>query len=395
MIKEVQGNDFFELARIEQNAYASVMNGSLEEREQLAKVYRSFSEDKAITAFGFYDPELIGGVLFYECTMNFHGKMIQVAAIGSLAVDLLHKKKHIAQQLIMYCIEQAKAKDFDMFYLYPFKTEFYRNFGFGYSTPMFTYHIKPEHLINNGNLKHLKRIIDNDYDKILDYHNHYTIKTNGMMMKTFGDLHKLKRYKKAQIVIHETKQINGYMIFTLESLKSNDIHGQKMVIHECLYNRDALLDFICFLHVQKDQVDYIEWSTHDINFHYLINQISYASKHKSLNILSIKSSETALGLMLLALNPSKLLKELSSRTSYHIQFKIKYPKKGIVLHHINSVDEPIIIELSINDFSSWVTGSITLVDLYQHALVKCSHPELLGTLDHDFNFSKPMSIARF
>lgn len=395
MIKEIPLSDFTRFASIEQNAYAPHFKGTRDERDQLADIFKKLTKDDSIIAFGYYEEDLIGAVLYYEFKQNFHGQMIVTAGIGSLAVDLLHKKKHVAQKLIKYCLEYAKNRDLELFYLYPFATDFYRNFGFGYSTKMVTYHIKPEDFIYKGDLKALKWIDKEDYQKVFDYHDQVAHERNGMMLKAFGDKYRLDRMDKAKVIVHETDQINGYMIFTQESLKLNDDMAQKIVVHEALYSRQALMDFIAFLHVQKDQIDYIEWASHDQNLHFLCNHISFASEPKTLDIIALKSSENAVGLMPLVLHPDKLLKRLSRKTNENVQFKIHYPKAAVEVYNIHFSKNFIEIELSINEFSSWITGAITLEELYQSHLLSCNKVEMLEKLDHDFNFKKPMNLGRF
>lgn len=395
MIKEITVKDFNKFAKIEQAAYAGVMNGTQEEADILSDVYRKFGQADHIRAYGYYDEDLIGCLLYYECKQNFHGEIIETAGIGSLAVDLLHKKKHVAQKLIKYCIDLARNRDVELFHLYPFKTGFYRNFGFGYSPPMATYHIKPDHLANRGSLSHLRRIDKSEYETIHSYHDHIAHDVHGMTLKTFGDKYRLERMKSARVIVHEKESINGYMIYSQESLKTKDDMAQKLIVHEALYTKEALLDFMSFLHVQKDQIDYIEWATHDQNLHYLFEEISFASDPKTLDILSLKSSENALGIMPMALHPDRLLKRIAHRTQKNVRFKIHFPQTAVQTYNIHFSTQGIEIELSINDFSSWVTGAISLQALYDRGLITCNQGDKLGHLDRDLMLKSPINLTRF
>ena len=91
-IKKIE-NNFYEMTRIQQMAYASSFNGTKEEIDKVKEIYRELVAQGDIMAYGAYEEHLMGCLLHYDFKTNFHGQMIPTAGIGSLAVDLLHKKK--------------------------------------------------------------------------------------------------------------------------------------------------------------------------------------------------------------------------------------------------------------------------------------------------------------
>jgi hypothetical protein len=260
---------------------------------------------------------------------------------------------------------------------------------------METYHVKPRHFINKGRLDALRYGDKEDLDKLVALFNDQASHQNGMNKKTETDIYHLKRMKSGQILVHETDKINGYMIFTQESLGLANKQAQKVVVKEAIYNREALHDFISFLHVQDDQVDYVEWASHDSNLHYLMDQVVFESEPKSLEIISHKVSEKALGLMPLVLDCEKILKRVGKRTRQSIKFIIHHPKAAVEEWYVHFSTKPLIIECNINEFSSWVTGTIGLNDLYQRGLIQVNKAELLESLDDEFNFKKPINLSRY
>ena len=100
--------------------------------------------DQSLSHIGFFrDDEMHGVMRCHDLQMNFHGKMIPVGGMGLLAVDLLHKREHVAKKLMEYYHGLYLKKGACMTLLYPFSTLFYRRMGYGYGPKMDQYRINP------------------------------------------------------------------------------------------------------------------------------------------------------------------------------------------------------------------------------------------------------------
>lgn len=396
-IRVIETSEYKQFAAIEQSAYAGSFEGTKEEREALVDIFKKLTSDDDITAIGAFEAEeMIGSVLYYEFDHNFHGDMIRTAGIGSLAVDLLHKKKHVAQNLIKHCFAKARKSKIELFHLYPFRTDFYRNFGFGHGAPMYTYTAAPKDFIHRGDLTILYKGSKESIDELIEFHNTKALTIHGMSKKTFGDKNRLLRMKKGQILFAKKEgEIIGYLVYYQQGLGSEHNQAQKIVVQEMVYNRDALLAFASFFHVQGDQVNYIEYATHDPDFHYVLNNIQFTEKPKTLEIISLKVAEKSLSLMPLAMDTEKLLKRIERKTKENIRFNIHYPKSAVEKMSIHFSTHPIEIDMSINEFSSWITGCVSLDSLYNRGLLECNMPEKLEKIDHDLNLKAPVNLVRF
>lgn len=393
-IKVIKEN-FSEMAFVEQAAYAGSFKGTKEERKELEDIFKSLTEKGDITAYGAYDKTLMGCLLHYDFLTNFHGQMIRTAGIGSLAVDLLHKKKKVANHLILDSIERARQAGVILYYLYPFNVKFYRNFGFGYGAPMYTYTARPQDFKDMGSRELLSYADENDFDHIVDFYNQQAKVTHGMSLKTSGGRNRLERMKQAKIIVAKDETgLLGYMIYTQKSVSQEDNQAQKILVSEMIYTKEALLAFSSFFHAQKDQVNYIQYATHDPSFQYILDDTTYAAGVKTMDIIALKSSEQAFGLMPLVLDPQKLLNTLGASLDYQIDFTISHPKADEKKASIGQGDL-VTINLAINEFSSWITGAVTLDSLWHKGLLETNRQDLLRQLDQTFYFESPISYTRF
>lgn len=388
-------DDFNEMSIIEQAAYAGTFKGIKSEVEKLNEIFYELTEHGDIEALGAYGDDLMGCVLHYNFDTNFHGQMIKTAGIGSLAVDLLHKKKGVANALIQHSLEKAISEDKELYYLYPFNTRFYRNFGFGYGSPMYTYCIAPRDFMDRGDRSLLSYGSSEDHKDVFDFHDAYAKKHNGMSLKTYGDKRRIEMMPKGKLLIAKDQgQIIGYMIYTLSGTNEKNKQAQMLQVVEMVYTPKALLSFASFFHAQKDQMDYIQLATHDPYFHHIIENICFVPEPETQEIISLKAADKSIGLMPLVLQPQKLLDRLDVHLNHRLTFIISYPRKAsecVVIGEGDSIE----IKLAINEFSSWITGAIGLNHLYNIGQLETDSPELLKTLDLRFGFDMPKSLIRY
>ena len=396
-IKIIPKEDYKKMSQIEQSAYASSFKGTKDEIKILSDIFTDLTDNGEIRAIGAYDGEtMLGCVLYYEFQTNFHHEMIRTAGIGSLAVDLLHKKKHVAHALINHSFELARQERADLYYLYPFSTNFYRNFGFGYGSPMYTYCIAPKDFVDKGDKSILSYGSESDYEAVFELHDTLAKNTQGMSMKTYGDKRRIREMKMGKLVLAKDKEeLIGYLIYTQKGLSESNDQSQKMVIAEMFYNNSKALNaFGSFFSSQKDQMDYIQIATHDGHFQQLLNNTCFVPDPKTMEIISLKVADKSLGLMPYALEPQNLLDRLNVELSHQLSFTIKHPRSEDKTAVIGRGDEITII-VKINEFSSWITGVISLKELYEFGQLETNHPELLRNIDQQLYFESPKSFARF
>src|SRR5262249_3335709 len=85
----------------------------------------------------------IGGMRLLDFHANILGQRLAVGGVGGVAVDLLHKKEHVAKHLIEYFLEHYHQRKTALTMLYPFRPDFYKQMGFGYGTKLCQYRVPP------------------------------------------------------------------------------------------------------------------------------------------------------------------------------------------------------------------------------------------------------------
>ncbi len=393
-IKVIQ-DDFMELTRIEQSAYASSFKGDADERKRYAEIYKDLASGDDVTALGAYGPDLMGCEFHYDFTTNFHGHMIPTAGIGSLAVDLLHKKKGVAQGLIQASMDRAHEAGVLLYHLYPFSTEFYRNFGFGYGPQVFTYCAAPRDFKDMGDRSLLSYGGEADYEDIIAFHDQMATSTHGMSKKTSADRRRIHKMTIGKLLLAKDQgQLIGYMIYTQKGVGEGNMQRQKLVVSEMFYTPKALQAFCSFFNAQKDQVTYVEVATYDRHFHQMLKNTHFVPEPKTQHLISLKVSDHSLGLMPLALDPQGLLDLLAVDLPYKVVFHISHPQGEMKRASIGEGEE-VHLNLVINEFSSWVTGVVSLESLYRTGQLDFDQPSLLRQLDRAFYFESPRSYVLF
>jgi len=382
-----------DMVRIEQGAYASAFEGTEAEREKLTEIFTELCSSEDIMAVGAYKgEELVGTMLYYIFKSNFHGTMIEMAGIGSVAVDLLHKKEKVGRALIEHSIKMTQERNIPLFSLYPFRPKFYRNFGFGFGNPLNVLKVAPEAFKDFSNKYMLSHGTVEDIDEIVKFHDGCVENQHGMAKKSFGGIRKLKKMEKGKFILAKRNdELIGYMVFTQEGL--SDIHNQEqnIIVQEMFYSeRSALLAFSSFFNSQKDQVTYVQLHTFDKAFHNLLDDLNYEEEPRMMPLISHKYADVGLGMMFLAANPEELLKLVEGRTKHSVKFNLLYPRQTVMTPIVmNPGKEGIEINIKINEFSSWIMGAASLKELYEHGALETDHPEVLREIDYDMNFEKP------
>jgi predicted acetyltransferase len=135
-IRALTPDEFEPLARIFSEAYPGFKITTEEERKQFAeRALKLHEEDPTAQFHGlFRDGELQGIMCFYDFSMNFLQARIPAGGVGQVAVALLHKKEHVAKEMMGYFLRHYRNQGAPLAALYPFRPDFYRKMGFGYGT---------------------------------------------------------------------------------------------------------------------------------------------------------------------------------------------------------------------------------------------------------------------
>lgn len=410
-VKKLQEQDLRAFAQILVNAYP-VVHTNVE--ESLKRIHNGFHQDDSIDYYGLYeDGELLGGMCFHHYDMNLYGKMVRIAGVGSVAVDLLHKKEKVAKDLMTYFIEHFKKEGVHLLCLYPFNIEFYKKMGFGLGTKMHQYRILPTSLPKGKSKAHLRYLTIEDEQLVKACHERYVVQTHGMCAKTNAELSGMFQNPNIRIIGYvQEQEIKGYVTFTLRRVTEDNFLKQNLHVIEIIYeNKDVLLELLTFLQSQADQVDRIIVNTQDEYFHHLLSD-PLNGTGRIIPSVYHESSTSGIGLMYRVTNVRGFLEEQSHRNFGGQSINIKLTtldsfdhenNRSIVVSFVNGMpyfdsttEYDVEIKLEISDFSAMIMGVVPFNRLYQYGLVDVSNTKYIETLDLLFTSrEKPVCLSRF
>ncbi len=105
--------------------------------------------------------------------------------------------------------------------------------------------------------------------------------------------------------------------------------------------------------------------------------------------------------MYMALDPAELIEWVEERVEENLVFNIISPQHGSDEQTVESFEinpgylEKLEIDFSLQSFTSWVMGTISLEQLYFQGNVSCALPQKLKALDRKFNLDTPKCLNTF
>lgn len=212
--------------------------------------------------------EIVGVARFHDFTMRFFDSQFLVGGLAGVAVDLRHKKKKVAFDLVNHFVDFYRRRGAPMAALFSFRPDFYRNMGFGYAAKMDQYSFPPlaiPVLPPHGviPLTHL----DNGGDLLMCY---ARCLTHGLFYKTGYSLRRM--FESSHVFGWKDSDgvLRGYLVFTFQN--GPDFLTNDILVRELVYETpDAFLNLMAFLRSQADQVRRIRLQTQDETFHFFLD----------------------------------------------------------------------------------------------------------------------------
>jgi predicted acetyltransferase len=354
----------------------------------------------------------------HDLQMHFHGNMIPVGGMGLLAVDLLHKKEHVAKKLMEYYHDRYKKKKNCMTLIYPFSTYFYKRMGYGYGAKMDQYRINPTGLPDGGSKKLVRYLTPDDQAELAACHQRVCSRTHGMCAKAAYEIDELLNSGGIITVGHvKQNRIRGYVAFHfqrgfdghvgVENRYINDIY-----VHDLQYeDRESLYAILSFLQTQADQIGRIIVRTQDEYFHHLLLDVSDGS-HNIINLLYHQSNISGVGIMYRIIDVEEAMSLMQSidfgteslKLRLHIDdsfmpenggdYGICFEKGKLCLADASDAD--VTLSIDISDFSSLIMGAVPLRRLLDYGYAALSDPSYGERLDRMFSFrEKPACYTGF
>lgn len=416
-IRELSGEqDFTAFVEIISNAYPGINIDTEEQKKKSLENYmKAQVENPLVKFYGvFEEDKMLGAMKYFDFNMKLLSTKIKVGGIGSVAVDLLHKKEKVAKEILTHFIQHYRSQGASMVILYPFNTEFYKKMGFGFGTSLTQYRVKPANLpkgMSKSNIVHIKK---DNVSKVLDCYNRMVEKTNGLIEKQERDFAVLFNNPKVKIAAFENNgQVKGYIIYEFKSVDGKNIFLNDIVINQILFeNQEALMELITFLNSQSDQVNRIIFNIQDEDFRFMLEDPT----DDSYNILTMVYHECSglqgTGIMYRVIDIKKAIKELENHNFNNESCKLKLTIKdsfilendGSLIIHFNNgypsiiedEDYDVEIKMNIADFSSLLVCAVTFKSLHKYGRAWISDEGYLKKINNIFaSDQKPICMTMF
>ncbi|OCA85675.1 hypothetical protein A8F94_12425 [Bacillus sp. FJAT-27225] len=413
-IRKLERHDFLDFATITIQAYPANRENTEEYKQKLADSYFKNQEESGNTEYYglFRNEKLLGGMRLNTFEMNVFGKMVRAGGIGSVAVDLVHKKEKAAKELVHFFLGHFREKGVSFALLYPFRPDFYKKMGFGYGPKMNQYKIAPDSF-PNGRKEGLAWLTQVEAGKIKDCHNRYAEKTHGMILKNNWDAEAIFKNNDNRVVgVVDGQDIRGYMIFGFEPASSGNFLRNNIVIKEMIYETPEALECLsAFLHTQADQIERVILNTQDDGLEFLLGDPRNGSGNLIPSVYH-ESNRAGVGIMYRILDFDAAVRDLSGRDfngvtscfSLKVHNSFDSSEPGIYTLRLDNgyiskadfAEAEFDIEIDISDLSSLLVGAADGARLYQYGKLKISDPAFLKVITKAFRpMEKPICIKPF
>lgn len=413
-IRDVREDELDELARITIEAFPGMKVDSQEARERMLERLAKVMKEPIVHFFAAYEDEQMVGVMrCYDFTMKLRNTRTLVGGVGGVAVDLRHKKEHVAADMIRFYLDFYREKGAALTALYPFRPDFYHRMGFGYGVKMNRYSFRPDVLPAGGTQGRVEYLSVDNKEEVAACYNRYLERTNGLIVLPPHVLNAMFADQSFRIVgYRENGRLRGYLIFRFEPVPGDNWLVNNLQLRMLIYDDpSALAALLGFLRKQSDQVDRIIYETQDDTFHYLLSD----PRDGSGNLLAglwHESNTQGLGIMYRTVDVSRLFTVLGDHDFGGVTCRLRlnltdtflpenggsYPFsiKGGRAEPAAGGEADIEVGMDISDFSSLAVGAVDFRRLYAYGRATISDPGHVMTVDRLFHADiRPWCLTHF
>jgi len=402
-IQQIEENHLEQFVRILAQAYPSgkwyTPDGHTQMMTRMQKVIH---EDRSSRLIGlFREGKMLGGMRLYDYRMNLYGAEVAVGGVGSIAVDLLHKKEKVAKELISFYLHDYRNKGAAFAALYPFRVDFYKRMGFGIGAKMHEYRVKPAALPNKGNKQPLCYLTSENREELIACYQRVMERAHGMIAKTAFESEMLFANPEHHFVgYRENGELQGYLVYHFQKAHDENFLINNLVVKELIYEQPQVLSsFFAFLHSQSDQINRIVIRTQDDSFHHLLADPGNGSERMIPHVYH-ESHASGVGIMYRVLDIKEAFKQLSNRNFGGQTCRLKLTVRDTFLSEndgsllvqftngqaaLDEMDDwDVEIAMDIAEFSSLLVGAVSFKRIYQYHLATISDPSLVGVVNRLF-----------
>lgn len=405
-IREIEESELGEFLRITLEAFPGMNAAAHQDQGPLLDRLKKIMNEPIVHFFGVFDDgKMVGVMRTYDFTMKLRSVRTLVGGVGGVAVDLRHKKEHVAADMIAHFHDYYCQKGAAMTALYPFRPDFYKRMGYGFGTKMNRYAFKAGALADGSNKAHVDFLTVEDKEDVRACYDRLVDRTNGLIempphvldsIFTDTSLH-LAGYRR-------DGRLEGYMIYWFEKAHNNNFLINNMAIRTLVYdNPSALAELLSFVRSQADQFDRIIYETQDDRFFFLLTDPRNQSGNLLMNLWHEVNTQGT-GIMYRVVDVPRLFAVLGThdfggqtcRLRISLTDSFLPENAGSYVVDVSDGRAKLVdgaadveIEMDIAEFSSLATGSIGFRQLFDYGLARISNDSYVNLVERLFQASQP------
>ena len=412
-IREIHEDELDELIRITVEAFPGMKVESRADRDRMRERLAKVMNEPIVHFFGVFEGAAMLGVMrCYDFTMKLRETRALVGGLGGVAVDLRHKKEHVAADMVRFYLDYYRQKGAALTALYPFRPDFYHRMGFGYGVKMNRYSFRPDALPAAGVGAVVDYLTADDRDDLAACYDRFLARTNGLIELSPHMLDALFDDTSARIVgYRQNGALRGYLVFRFEAAPGENWLTNNIQLRTLIYDdAAALLALLGFLRKQADQAGRIIYETQDETFHYLLDD----PRDGSGNLLAglwHQANTQGLGIMYRVIDAARLWAVLGDHDFGGVTLRMRldltdtfFPENaGSYLINVSegratlgSGTADVELGMDIADFSSLVVGAVDFERLQAYGRVNLSDAGMANVVNRFFAAGRrPWCLTHF
>lgn len=273
-IRPVTPDDYPQFARIMGEAYPGIGILNADARERYANGLEKALRDERRTLYAaFRDGTMIGVMCLHDFTMNVRGQLVPSGGVGSIAVDLAHKRKHVAKELMQFYIAHYRQQNANMLLLWPFRPDFYHQMGFGLGGPLYKYALKPDSFPRGDN-DEVRYLTADDVPALAAFYNRLCETQPGMVIEppSYWRIVMGRKDEPRFVGCFLDDELRGFLVYRFVRGNPQSFVDNHMEVS--LFFADdpeAMSQLGGFIHTQADQINRVMLITHEPHWYHLVH----------------------------------------------------------------------------------------------------------------------------
>ena len=412
-IRKIKKRELKRFNEIVMNAYPGFLRDDNERKKKLLGfIEKMMKEDRRTGLYAYFDNgEMLGTMRILDLKMNYRGSKVKATGIGLVAVDLLHKKKKIARDMLMYYLDYSKRKKANISALYPFRPDFYNKMGYGYGTPMQQYCFKPNQFHFSELKDNTVNLTPKNTQEVLNCYREYQKSRHGLFDMEKHEIEGLMKSRRHfKIGYFEGNKLTGVMIYRFTGPDTSNSFINNMTIGFYIYNTpDALKGFNGYIHTQADQVNNVNLCLQDEDFFRVMRDIRY-QPHEQYHGSTHKISDSGMMIMYRIVDLNDFFRQIKKVRFNALTRTVRFSAidtfrgdQSVVVQFKNGLPSlsgsrrpDVVIEGSIADLSSVLMGSVSLRTMLTLGNITISNDRYTLEIDEAFKTdNKPLCMTAF